>query len=203
MSSLDLCPGGFRALTVLFPANWSLLIGPCSLQARSCPLGYLTGCHISQRRAALCLCLVQAVDFPSVDSGLHACRLALQRPVLQMYKGYCCSISCTLVHSLSNLNCSFIPLSEHLHHPLQLSPAGHHCSPLLPPSRNPETRTMCYKLVERFSVCRCLYFQHAVDPCEAFGQRGHTVQEKTVLVGYACSRHGTVKRCPGIKGVGG
>lgn len=100
---------------MLFPANWSLLIGPCSLQARSCPLGYLIGCHISQRSAALCLCLVQAVVFPSVDSGLHACRLALQRSVLQMYKGYCCSIS-SLVHSLSNLNYSFIPLSEHLHH---------------------------------------------------------------------------------------
>lgn len=81
-------------MTVLVPANWSLLIGPCSLQTRSCPLGYLIGCHISQRSAALCLCLVQAVDFPSVDSGLHACRLALQRSVLQMYKGYCCSISC-------------------------------------------------------------------------------------------------------------
>ncbi|KAG2419781.1 hypothetical protein HFD88_004577 [Aspergillus terreus] len=48
---------------------------------------------------------------------------------------------------------------------------------------------MCYKLVERFSVCRCLYFEHAVDPCEAYGQRGHRVQEKTVLVGYTCPRH--------------
>ncbi|PWY62761.1 hypothetical protein BO83DRAFT_301418, partial [Aspergillus eucalypticola CBS 122712] len=54
---------------------------------------------------------------------------------------------------------------------------------------------MCYLLVERFSVCRCLYFQHAVDPCEAYGQRGHVVQEKTVLVGYTCSRHSL--RCNG------
>ncbi|PWY78122.1 hypothetical protein BO94DRAFT_472565 [Aspergillus sclerotioniger CBS 115572] len=54
---------------------------------------------------------------------------------------------------------------------------------------------MCYQLVERFSACRCLYFQHAVDPCEAYGQRGHVVQEKIVLVGYTCTRHSL--RCTG------
>ncbi|KAJ0420406.1 Alpha/Beta hydrolase protein [Aspergillus carlsbadensis] len=48
---------------------------------------------------------------------------------------------------------------------------------------------MCYQLVERYSVCGCLYFQHAIDPCTAYGQRGHQTQEKTVLVGYACPRH--------------
>ncbi|CAG8310412.1 unnamed protein product [Penicillium salamii] len=48
---------------------------------------------------------------------------------------------------------------------------------------------MCYKVVERYSVCKCLYFEHSIDPCQAYGQRGHTVQEKTVLVGYACDRH--------------
>ncbi|KAF1914182.1 hypothetical protein BDU57DRAFT_500280 [Ampelomyces quisqualis] len=48
---------------------------------------------------------------------------------------------------------------------------------------------MCYQVVERYSVCRCLYYKHAIDPCSAYGQRGHTVQEKTVLVGYACSVH--------------
>lgn len=48
---------------------------------------------------------------------------------------------------------------------------------------------MCYKLVERFSVCKCLYYEHAIDPCEAYGQRGHAFQEKTVLVGYVCERH--------------
>jgi hypothetical protein len=48
---------------------------------------------------------------------------------------------------------------------------------------------MCYKVVERYSVCKCLYFEHSIDPCSAYGQRGHTVQEKTVLVGYACDRH--------------
>ncbi|OCK85854.1 hypothetical protein K432DRAFT_285849 [Lepidopterella palustris CBS 459.81] len=53
---------------------------------------------------------------------------------------------------------------------------------------------MCYQVVERYSVCRCLYYKHAIDPCQAYGQRGHSTQEKTVLVGYACSRHSS--HCP-------
>lgn len=48
---------------------------------------------------------------------------------------------------------------------------------------------MCYQVVERYSVCRCLYYKHPIDQCAARGQRGHIVQEKTVLVGYACSTH--------------
>jgi len=52
-----------------------------------------------------------------------------------------------------------------------------------------KTTKMCYKVVERYSVCKCVYFQHSIDPCSAYGQRGHSVQEKTVLVGYACPRH--------------
>jgi len=48
---------------------------------------------------------------------------------------------------------------------------------------------MCYQVVERYSVCRCLYYKHAIDPCASHGQRGHLIQEKTVLVGYACSTH--------------
>ncbi|KAF2091106.1 hypothetical protein K490DRAFT_33572 [Saccharata proteae CBS 121410] len=48
---------------------------------------------------------------------------------------------------------------------------------------------MCYQVVERYAVCRCLYHKHSVDPCSSYGQYGHPVQEKTVLVGYACSVH--------------
>jgi hypothetical protein len=48
---------------------------------------------------------------------------------------------------------------------------------------------MCYQVVERYSVCRCLYYKHTLDRCAACGQRGHVVQEKTVLVGYACYSH--------------
>ncbi|KAF2853369.1 hypothetical protein T440DRAFT_390016 [Plenodomus tracheiphilus IPT5] len=50
---------------------------------------------------------------------------------------------------------------------------------------------MCYQVVERYSVCRCLYYRHAIDPCAGHGQRGHGIQEKTVLVGYACASHGS------------
>jgi hypothetical protein len=48
---------------------------------------------------------------------------------------------------------------------------------------------MCYQVVERYSICRCLYYKSAMEPCAAHGQRGHTVQQKTVLVGYVCSTH--------------
>jgi hypothetical protein len=48
---------------------------------------------------------------------------------------------------------------------------------------------MCYQVIERYSVCKCLYYKHLIDRCHARDQRGHHVQEKTVLVGYACSSH--------------
>ncbi|KAF2770235.1 hypothetical protein EJ03DRAFT_270861 [Teratosphaeria nubilosa] len=48
---------------------------------------------------------------------------------------------------------------------------------------------MCIQVVERFSVCRCLYYRHSIDPCAARSQRGHIIQEKIVLVGYACDQH--------------
>jgi len=49
---------------------------------------------------------------------------------------------------------------------------------------------MCIQVVERYSVCRCLYYRHSIDPCPARATRGHCIQEKTVYVGYACSQHG-------------
>ncbi|KAK4131146.1 hypothetical protein BT67DRAFT_388932 [Trichocladium antarcticum] len=48
---------------------------------------------------------------------------------------------------------------------------------------------MCYQLVELYSACRCLYYQHAVDRCAAYGRPGHGIQSRTILVGYACSEH--------------
>ncbi|KAL2351188.1 hypothetical protein BJ546DRAFT_821371, partial [Cryomyces antarcticus] len=48
---------------------------------------------------------------------------------------------------------------------------------------------MCIQVVERFSVCRCLYFRHGIDRCTMYGQRGHLIQERTVLVGYQCENH--------------
>jgi hypothetical protein len=48
---------------------------------------------------------------------------------------------------------------------------------------------MCYLVVERYSVCRCLYYKHPVDMCSAYGQPHHPIQERTVLVGYSCEEH--------------
>ena len=48
---------------------------------------------------------------------------------------------------------------------------------------------MCYRLVERFSVCGCVYYKHAVDRCAAYNQSGHMIQEKIIPVGYACADH--------------
>lgn len=48
---------------------------------------------------------------------------------------------------------------------------------------------MCIKIVEIYKICRCVYYTHAVDPCPAYGHRGHCVMTKNVLVGYTCSRH--------------
>ncbi|PQE11422.1 hypothetical protein CJF31_00001246 [Rutstroemia sp. NJR-2017a BVV2] len=48
---------------------------------------------------------------------------------------------------------------------------------------------MCFVIVERYSVCRCIYYTHAVDMCAAYGTPGHPVQERTVLVGYTCDAH--------------
>jgi len=48
---------------------------------------------------------------------------------------------------------------------------------------------MCYQLVELYSACRCLYYQHAVDRCAAYGRSGHAIQRRTILVGIACGEH--------------
>lgn len=48
---------------------------------------------------------------------------------------------------------------------------------------------MCYLIVERYSVCRCLYYKHNIDVCPDYGRLGHLVQERTLLVGYACEKH--------------
>ena len=56
------------------------------------------------------------------------------------------------------------------------------------------TFKMCYQIVERYSVCRCLYYRHSIDPCQRYGQRGHSTTEKTVLVGYACPDHSSRRK---------
>lgn len=48
---------------------------------------------------------------------------------------------------------------------------------------------MCYRLIERYAVCHCIYYVHAVDPCVLYGYKGHSVEDRTLFVGYLCSRH--------------
>lgn len=48
---------------------------------------------------------------------------------------------------------------------------------------------MCIRLTERYAVCNCVYYVHGVDQCGAAGRAGHIIQERTVLVGYACAAH--------------
>ncbi|XP_044716965.1 uncharacterized protein HRG_09234 [Hirsutella rhossiliensis] len=50
---------------------------------------------------------------------------------------------------------------------------------------------MCYQVVELYSACRCLYYQHAIDRCPSYGGRGHGIQRRVIYVGYACSAHST------------
>ncbi len=55
---------------------------------------------------------------------------------------------------------------------------------------------MCIRVVERYAVCRCVYYSHAIDACPAYGRRDHAVRTKEVLVGYTCSRHSTTSSQP-------
>lgn len=48
---------------------------------------------------------------------------------------------------------------------------------------------MCYQLVEVYSACECLYYQHPLDRCRLCGISNHEIERKVVRVGYACARH--------------
>ncbi|CCF34865.1 hypothetical protein CH063_06772, partial [Colletotrichum higginsianum] len=48
---------------------------------------------------------------------------------------------------------------------------------------------MCYQLVELYSACRCLYYQHAIDRCKSHDRPGHLLQSRTIFVGYCCRDH--------------
>ena len=52
--------------------------------------------------------------------------------------------------------------------------------------------------MERYAVCRCIYYSHAIEACPAYGRRGHSIKTHDVLVGVTCSRH----RVPGRGSVG-
>lgn len=48
---------------------------------------------------------------------------------------------------------------------------------------------MCYRILERYSACGCLYDKHPVDECGAAKHKLHMVQERTILVGHLCPNH--------------
>ena len=48
---------------------------------------------------------------------------------------------------------------------------------------------MCIQVIERYALCGCLYWKHAVDKCEDYIERPHEVQAREVLVGYTCPEH--------------
>ncbi|KAF4511891.1 hypothetical protein G6O67_001092 [Ophiocordyceps sinensis] len=53
---------------------------------------------------------------------------------------------------------------------------------------------MCYRVLELFSACHCVYYLHAVDRCPLYGTPGHYVQGRVISVGYACPRHSAGSR---------
>ncbi|KAK8112668.1 hypothetical protein PG984_013194 [Apiospora sp. TS-2023a] len=47
-----------------------------------------------------------------------------------------------------------------------------------------------YQVVERYSACRCVYYEHAPDINPYYGKPGcYLIAQKEVLVGYSCSVH--------------
>ncbi|KAF5509559.1 hypothetical protein CGCF413_v002577 [Colletotrichum fructicola] len=48
---------------------------------------------------------------------------------------------------------------------------------------------MCYRIIELYSACSCLYYEHDIDKCASYGRPGHFVQKRTIFVGYTCQNH--------------
>lgn len=57
-------------------------------------------------------------------------------------------------------------------------------------------RKMCIKIVERYTVCRCLYYSHAIEVCPSYGE--HEVTFREILVGCTCARHSSSRKCEGL-----
>ncbi|KAI7776303.1 hypothetical protein LA080_005490 [Diaporthe eres] len=63
-----------------------------------------------------------------------------------------------------------------------------------------------HSFLELYSACRCIYYQHAVDRCPKYGEPGHGITSRTILVGYACINHAgdgaqnRLKKPSGVRG---
>lgn len=51
---------------------------------------------------------------------------------------------------------------------------------------------MCFQLIERYGVCGCLYYNHAVDCCPRYGAPEHGIVRRTILVGTTCIQHSSL-----------
>lgn len=56
-----------------------------------------------------------------------------------------------------------------------------------PPTPRSKSINMCMRVVEVYSVCKCVYFTHGIDQCSAYGR--HDVEKRVVLVGHTCPSH--------------
>ena len=100
-----------------------------------------------------------------------------------------------------NFSCQLLAFTHHIPPFIQLrKDEQQYCklfiSHLIPTQRSDSTSTevMCIQVVERYAVCRCIYYRHAVDPCPGYGRRDHRTIVKEVSVGYKCSKHSTAKQ---------
>lgn len=100
------------------------------------------------------------------------CRRCAQPPTLQL---------CSLITLLTSISWHIIAIFslEYLRPFLELAI----------PLATYHILTMCYQVIELFSICRCLYYKHDINACATYGQSGHAVQDKTILVGNACLEH--------------
>lgn len=126
--------------------------------------------------------ILTLVAWVQCDSISLLCVLISRVGVLQHIS---LSIFCLRLVDRASLLCGLPFYIYHWHHSIGSAPALR-----IPPSFSPTTLLkMCIQLVEKYSVCRCVYHRHSVDPCRAYGQRNHGTTEKTILVGFACPRH--------------
>jgi len=43
--------------------------------------------------------------------------------------------------------------------------------------------------MEQYALCKCIYYEHSIDPCPYHAKEGHKVTIKEVYVGYGHSRY--------------
>ena len=113
----------------------------------------------------------------------------------------CQFMSCRVCHSrLPSPHSLFNPISSYCQHCNFILPTYQILYDTIREPRQTPLRTarnqiykasviMCIKIIERYAVCKCIYYSHSIDACPAYGRRDHPVRTREVLVGYTCSKH--------------